>query len=46
MALDAEVGRQAQTMAYLDDFRLMMIVVLAAVLLLPLLRRPAPRRPA
>jgi DHA2 family multidrug resistance protein len=47
MSLDAEIGRQAQTMGYLDDFRLMMLVVLAAVLLLPLLRRPAtPRRPA
>jgi DHA2 family multidrug resistance protein len=46
MALDAEVGRQAQTMGYLDDFRLMMLVVLAAVLLLPLLRRPVPPRPA
>ena len=46
MALDGEIGRQAQTMAYLDDFRLMMLVVLAALLLLPLLRRPAQQRPA
>lgn len=46
MALNAEVSRQAQAIAYLDDFRLMMFVVLVALLLLPLLRRPAPRRPA
>lgn len=46
MALNAEITRQAQAMGYLDDFRLMMFVVLAALLLVPLLRRPAPPRPA
>jgi DHA2 family multidrug resistance protein len=39
-ALDAEINRQAATIAYLDDFKLMMLVVMAAVLLLPLLRHP------
>ncbi len=46
MALNAEITRQAEAMGYLDDFRLMMFVVLAALLLVPLLRRPAPPRPA
>ncbi|HVY13263.1 MAG TPA: DHA2 family efflux MFS transporter permease subunit [Alphaproteobacteria bacterium] len=38
--LDAEVNRQAATIAYIDDFRLMMWVVMAAVPLTVLLRRP------
>jgi DHA2 family multidrug resistance protein len=37
-ALNNEVSRQAATMAYLQDFRLMMVVVLAAIPLLLLLR--------
>ena len=40
-ALDAEVNRQAATLAYLQDFRLMMWVTLAATPLLLLLRAPA-----
>jgi DHA2 family multidrug resistance protein len=40
VALNNEVSRQAATMAYLQDFRLMMVVVLAAIPLLLLLRGP------
>ena len=36
--IDAEVTRQAATLAYLEDFRLMMWVTLAAVPLIVLLR--------
>ncbi|RPH44619.1 MAG: DHA2 family efflux MFS transporter permease subunit [Burkholderiales bacterium] len=39
-ALDAEVTRQATTIAFLQDFRLMMWVCLAAMPLVLLLRRP------
>ncbi|HZD24942.1 MAG TPA: DHA2 family efflux MFS transporter permease subunit [Alphaproteobacteria bacterium] len=39
-ALNAEVTRQAATIAYLDDFRLMMVVTLLAVPMLLLLRTP------
>jgi MFS transporter, DHA2 family, multidrug resistance protein len=39
--LNAEVNRQAATLAYLQDFRLMMWVTLAATPLLLLLRAPA-----
>jgi DHA2 family multidrug resistance protein len=42
--LNAEVTHQAAMIAYLDDFKLMMFVTLAAVPLLLLLRKP--RRPA
>jgi len=42
VALDSEVTRQALMMAYLDDFRIMMIVTLLAAPLLLLVR--APRR--
>jgi DHA2 family multidrug resistance protein len=45
-ALNGEITRQAATIAYLDDFRLMMYVMLLAMPLLLLLRRPAPRRAA
>jgi DHA2 family multidrug resistance protein len=38
-ALDAEVTRQAQMVAYIDDFKLMMIVALLSVPLLLLLRK-------
>ncbi|MFO1067014.1 MAG: DHA2 family efflux MFS transporter permease subunit [Geminicoccaceae bacterium] len=38
--LDREVTRQAELLAYLYDFRLMMVIVLAAIPLLLLLRRP------
>ena len=40
--MDAEVSRQAATIAYLNDFRLMMWIVIAAAPLVLLLRRPAP----
>jgi DHA2 family multidrug resistance protein len=43
IALDAEVTRQAVMLAYLDDFRFMMVMTLLAVPLL-LLLRPAPKR--
>lgn len=39
-ALNQEVTRQAQIIAYMDDFRFMLVVALAAALLLPLMRRP------
>ncbi len=38
--LDAMVNRQAEIIAYLDDFKLMMLTTLPAILLLFLLRRP------
>jgi DHA2 family multidrug resistance protein len=44
-ALNAEVTRQAQMIAYLDNFYLMMLIILASLPLLLLLRRP-PRRAA
>ena len=40
-ALNAEITRQASIVAYMDDFKLMLIVALPAMLLLFLLRRPA-----
>jgi MFS transporter, DHA2 family, multidrug resistance protein len=39
-ALNHEVTRQAQMIAYIDDFHLMLIIILAAVPFLLLLRRP------
>jgi DHA2 family multidrug resistance protein len=39
-ALNAEVTRQAQMVAYIDDYKLMMIIVLLAAPLLLLLRKP------
>ena len=45
-ALNAEVTRQAQMVAYIDDFKMMMIIVLLAAPLLLLLRKPAPRKSA
>ena len=39
--LNAEVTRQAAMIAYLDDFKLMMILTLLAIPLVLLLRRPA-----
>ena len=39
-ALNAEVTRQAQMVAYIDDFKLMMIIVIVGLPLLLLLRRP------
>jgi MFS transporter, DHA2 family, multidrug resistance protein len=39
-ALNAQATRQAAMVAYIDDFKLMMIVVMAALPLLLLLRRP------
>jgi DHA2 family multidrug resistance protein len=43
-ALNAEVTRQAQMVAYIDDFKLMMIIVVAAAPLLLLLRKPRAAR--
>jgi DHA2 family multidrug resistance protein len=45
-ALNNEVTRQASMIAYVDDFRLMMLVALLALPLLLLLKAPAPRAPA
>jgi DHA2 family multidrug resistance protein len=39
-ALNAEVTRQAQMIAYIDDFHLMVIVILVSLPFLLLLRRP------
>ena len=39
--LDLEVNRQALMIAYVDDFRLMMVICLALMPLILLLRRPA-----
>jgi len=44
MAINAEVTRQAVTLAYLQDFRLMMWVTLCAVPLILLLRSPSKQR--
>jgi DHA2 family multidrug resistance protein len=44
--LDAMVNRQAQIIAYVDDFRFMMLTTIPAVLLLLLMRRPAKLAPA
>ncbi len=43
--LNAEVNRQAAMIAYLDDFKLMMILTAVAVPLVLLLKRPASRGP-
>jgi MFS transporter, DHA2 family, multidrug resistance protein len=45
-ALNAEVTRQAQMVAYIDDFKLMMIIVVLAAPLLLLLRKPRAARSA
>ena len=39
-ALNAEVTRQAAMVAYIDDFKLMMLIALASIPLLLLLREP------
>jgi DHA2 family multidrug resistance protein len=44
-ALNQEITRQAAMIAYINDFKLMMIVTLAAIPLLLLVRKPA-RQPA
>jgi MFS transporter, DHA2 family, multidrug resistance protein len=44
-ALDAEVTRQAAMVAYIDDFKLMMIIALASIPLVLLLRHPRPAVP-
>ena len=47
MALNAEITKQAEMIAYLVDFKLMMFVVLLTAPLLLLLKKPQPqRRPA
>lgn len=46
LALNNEITRQATTIAFLNDFRLMMFVTLAALPLVFLLRPPGRRRPA
>jgi DHA2 family multidrug resistance protein len=45
-ALNAEVTRQAEMVAYINDFAMMMTVVLLSMPLLLLVRRQPPRRPA
>ena len=43
-ALNVEVTRQAAMVAYIDDFKLMMVIVMLAAPLLLLLRKPRPAR--
>ncbi len=43
--INGEVTRQAATLAYLQDFRAMMWITLAAIPLLVLMKKPAPRPP-
>jgi DHA2 family multidrug resistance protein len=45
-ALNAEVTRQATVIAYVDDFKLMMIVSLLALPLVLMLRKPTVARPS
>jgi MFS transporter, DHA2 family, multidrug resistance protein len=45
MALNSEVTRQAATLAYLQDFRLMLFITMSAIPLILLLRAPA-KKPA
>ena len=45
-ALNAEVTRQAAMVAYVDDFKLLMLIALGAMPLLLLLREAPRRRPA
>jgi len=45
-ALNAEATRQAAMVAYIDDFKLMMLIVIFAAPLILLLRKPGPRSPA
>ncbi len=45
-ALNQEVTRQAAMISYIDDFALMLIVILASLPLLLLVRAPRPRRMA
>jgi MFS transporter, DHA2 family, multidrug resistance protein len=45
-ALNAEATRQAAMIAYLNDYKLMMLIVIMAAPLLLLLRRPRPRAAA
>ena len=42
VAANAELTRQASSIAYLDDFAMMMWVVMAAMPLLVLMQRPRP----
>jgi len=44
-ALNAEVTRQAAMVAYIDDFKLIMLIALASIPLLLLLREARGRRP-
>jgi DHA2 family multidrug resistance protein len=44
-ALDAEITRQATTISYLNDFKLMMVVALAAIPLLLVMRKPTRAAP-
>ncbi len=43
--LDALIGRQAEIIAYIDDYRMMMVMTLPTILLLFLMRRGAPAAP-
>jgi DHA2 family multidrug resistance protein len=43
-ALDAAITRQAQIIAYLDDYKLLMIATLAAIPLLIIVKKPPSRR--
>jgi DHA2 family multidrug resistance protein len=44
-ALNHELTRQATMVAYIDDFKLLMLISIASIPLVLLLRRPMPRAP-
>jgi MFS transporter, DHA2 family, multidrug resistance protein len=46
MLIDAEINRQAATIAYVNNFKLMMWVILAIVPMVFLLRGPSRSKPA
>lgn len=43
--IDAEVNRQAAMIAYLDDFKLMLVLTIVALPLVAILRRQSPKPP-
>jgi MFS transporter, DHA2 family, multidrug resistance protein len=45
-ALDAVITRQAQIIAYIDDYKLLMIAALAVIPLLVVFKKPSGQRPA
>jgi DHA2 family multidrug resistance protein len=46
LTLDAEINRQAATIAYINDFKLMMWIVLAVIPLVYFIKAKPPSAPA